>query len=60
MGTYPHHTEPSREQSSEASDRDADEPRIPRPLPRDDRKRSGAAMLIMLLAVAIIALVILL
>lgn len=60
MGTYPHHVDPSREQSSAASEPGADEPRVPRPPPRDNRKRSGAAMLMILLGLAAIALVILL
>jgi hypothetical protein len=60
MGTYPHHVDPSREPSSAAPEPDPGESRVPTPLPRDDRKRSGAAMLIMLLGVAVIALVILL
>jgi hypothetical protein len=59
MGLYPHPADPSREQSP-ASEPDADEPRVPKPLPRDSRKPSGAAMLIILIALAVIALVILL
>jgi hypothetical protein len=60
MGTYPHHADPSREQPSAASEADAHEPGVPRPLPRDSRKRSGTAMVIILLGLAVIALVILL
>jgi hypothetical protein len=60
MGTYPHHVDPSREQDTAASEPDASEPHVPEPLPRDSRKLSGAAMLILLVGLAIIALVFLL
>jgi hypothetical protein len=59
MGTYPHRTDPSQEQSADHATNDA-EPVIPPPLPQDGRRRSRAAIAVMLVALAIIVLVVLL
>ncbi len=59
MGIYPHEADRSQEEPSGASTPDSEEPRVQRRLPQGDRKWSGAAMLIMLVALAVIAVLIL-
>ena len=53
MSVYPHRTDPEQEQG-------AADPAVPRSLPQHERRKSRAALGIMLLALVIFALVILL
>jgi hypothetical protein len=59
MGIHPHEADRSQEQPPGASTPDPEEPRAPRRRPHGDRKWPGAAMLMMLVALAVIAVLIL-